>query len=226
MNFTEEAESQGKKKGFSNRKGERKGSFTKYRNSSTPPWSVPVELIHIGDWSCYQLKILIGILLDYGNFGSLYKCRETRRSPTYEAYPRSRRCILYLIFTLTLPWKKLHRSLSFYYLRVCRSRSRSHSPSYSRRYSRGRHSEDVHRSKPVAPKIEYITEFGGSGNGNDLKLEGLSPPTSPSQADVLNRSEHSTFNSCKDRLDIFSLLQLYHIFVTWGKLFWFRTDYA
>ncbi|XP_015890143.1 uncharacterized protein LOC107424797 isoform X1 [Ziziphus jujuba] len=85
--------------------------------------------------------------------------RETRRSPTYEAYPRSRR-----------------------------SRSRSYSPSYSRRYPRGRHSDDVHRSKPVTPKIEYITEFGGSGDGNDLKLEGLSPPTSPpSQADMLNR---------------------------------------
>ncbi|KAF3438957.1 hypothetical protein FNV43_RR17232 [Rhamnella rubrinervis] len=85
--------------------------------------------------------------------------RETRRSPTYEAYHRSRR-----------------------------SRSRSYSPSYSRRYSRGRHSDDVHRSKPVTPKIEYITEFGGSGDGNDLKLEGLSPPTSPpSQAVALNR---------------------------------------
>ncbi|KAL5557007.1 hypothetical protein UlMin_039243 [Ulmus minor] len=84
--------------------------------------------------------------------------RETRRSPTYEAYPRSRR-----------------------------SRSRSYSPSYSRRHSRGRHSDDVHRSKPVTPKIEYITEFGGSSNANESKLEGFSPPPSPSQADVLNR---------------------------------------
>ncbi|XP_018844972.1 CLK4-associating serine/arginine rich protein isoform X1 [Juglans regia] len=85
--------------------------------------------------------------------------REPRRSPTYEAYPRSRR-----------------------------SRSRSYSPSYSRRYSRGGHSDDVHRSKPRTPKIEYITEFGGSGDGDELKLERFSPPPSPpSQADMLNR---------------------------------------
>lgn len=99
--------------------------------------------------------------------------RESRRSPTYEAYARSRR-----------------------------SRSRSRSPSYSRRYDRGGHSDNAHRSKSRAPKIEYITEFGGSGM-DDQKLERVSPPPSPIfQADVLNRSEHSTFNSCKDRLDI------------------------
>ncbi|XP_062102023.1 uncharacterized protein LOC133810279 [Humulus lupulus] len=86
--------------------------------------------------------------------------RETRRSPTYEAYSRSRR-----------------------------SRSRSYSPSHSRRYPRGRHSDDVHRSKQVTPKIEYITEFGGSVDGNETKHEGFSPPSSPpSHADVLNRS--------------------------------------
>ncbi|KAI9165980.1 hypothetical protein LWI28_024051 [Acer negundo] len=84
--------------------------------------------------------------------------REPRRSPTYEAYPRSRR-----------------------------SRSRSYSPSYSRRHGRGGYSDEVHRSKPRTPKIEYITEFGGSGDRDAPKLEGFSPPTSPSQADPLNR---------------------------------------
>lgn len=103
--------------------------------------------------------------------------RETRRSPSYEAYPRSRR-----------------------------SRSRSYSPSYSRRHSRGSFADDVHRSKSRAPKIEYITEFGGSDDTEEPKLAGVSPPQSPpSQADSLNRSEHSDpFNSCKrmkDRLD-------------------------
>lgn len=98
--------------------------------------------------------------------------REPRRSPTYEAYPRSRR-----------------------------SRSRSHSPSHSRRYPRGGHSDD-HRSKPRTTKIEYITEFGGSVDGVQPKLDRFSPPPSPpSQADMLNRSAHSTFNSCKDRFD-------------------------
>ncbi|GLT50153.1 hypothetical protein SLA2020_236600 [Shorea laevis] len=87
--------------------------------------------------------------------------RESRRSPTYEAYPRSRRS---------------------------RSRSRSYSPSYSRRHGRGGYSDDAHRSKPKTPKIEYITEFGGSGAGEGPKLEGFSPPPSPrSQADILNR---------------------------------------
>ncbi|GAV91814.1 hypothetical protein CFOL_v3_35200, partial [Cephalotus follicularis] len=85
--------------------------------------------------------------------------REPRRSPTYEAYSRSRR-----------------------------SRSRSYSPSHSRRYGRGGHADEVHRSKPRTPKIEYITEFGGSGEGEEPKLEGYSPPSSPpSQSDVLNR---------------------------------------
>ncbi|KAG8384383.1 hypothetical protein BUALT_Bualt04G0112400 [Buddleja alternifolia] len=109
--------------------------------------------------------------------------RDSRRSPTYEAYSRSRRS---------------------------RSRSRSYSPSQSRRYSRGVHSGDNHRSKDSGPKIEYITEFGGSGNGDEPKLEGYSPPPSPpSRADALNRSEHLTFNSCKDSLDrLFTLLQL------------------
>ncbi|XP_065873671.1 uncharacterized protein [Euphorbia lathyris] len=86
--------------------------------------------------------------------------REARRSPTYEAYSRSRRS---------------------------RSRSRSHSP-HSRRHARGRHFDELHRSKSKTPKIEYITEFGGSGEGGELKLEGYSPPTSPtSRADMLSR---------------------------------------
>ncbi|KAL3813617.1 hypothetical protein ACJIZ3_014885 [Penstemon smallii] len=81
--------------------------------------------------------------------------RDSRRSPTYEAYSRSRR-----------------------------SRSRSYSPSQSRRYSRGLHPVEPHRSKDSGPKIEFITEFGG----DEPKLEGYSPPPSPSsQADTLNR---------------------------------------
>ncbi|GER30886.1 hypothetical protein STAS_06843 [Striga asiatica] len=69
--------------------------------------------------------------------------RDSRRSPTYEAYSRSRR-----------------------------------------RYSR----DDNRRGKETAPKIEYITEFGCSGDGNELKLEGhYSPPSSPpSQIGALN----------------------------------------
>ncbi|GAB2282614.1 hypothetical protein Dimus_017153 [Dionaea muscipula] len=78
--------------------------------------------------------------------------RESRRSPTYEAYSRSRR-----------------------------SRSRSHSPSYSRRHTRG-HPDDGHTSKFKAPKIEYITEFGGSPDRDTSKLEEFSPPRSPSVA--------------------------------------------
>lgn len=89
--------------------------------------------------------------------------RETRRSPTYEAYPHSRR-----------------------------SRSRSRSPSYSRRHDRGAHSDNGHRSKSKPPKIEYITEFGGSADTNDRKLAAISPPSSPLQDDIQNRSEHST----------------------------------
>ncbi|KHF97395.1 Pro-MCH 1 [Gossypium arboreum] len=86
--------------------------------------------------------------------------RESRHSPTYDAYPRRR----------------------------SRSKSRSYSPSYSRRHARGGYSDDSHRRKPKAPKIEYITEFGGSGDGNGPKLDGVSPPSSPpSQADILNR---------------------------------------
>ncbi|XP_045817344.1 CLK4-associating serine/arginine rich protein [Trifolium pratense] len=88
--------------------------------------------------------------------------RESRQSPTYEAYSRSRRS---------------------------RSRSRSYSPSYARRYSRSSHSDDILRSKPRTPKIEYITEFGGSGEADGTRREGFSPPRSPtSQVDTLNRS--------------------------------------
>lgn len=98
--------------------------------------------------------------------------RESRQSPTYEAYSRSRRS---------------------------RSRSRSYSPSYARRYSRSSHSDDILRNKPKTPKIEYITEFGGSGEADGTRLEGFSPPRSPtSRVDTLNRSEHWTFNYCQD----------------------------
>ncbi|CAM8907908.1 unnamed protein product [Rhodiola kirilowii] len=71
--------------------------------------------------------------------------RESRRSPTYVAYPRARR-----------------------------SRSRSFSPSHS--------------SRPRAPKVEFITEFGGSADADDSILGGFSPPSSPpSQSDTLSR---------------------------------------
>ncbi|KAK4766802.1 hypothetical protein SAY87_008444 [Trapa incisa] len=88
--------------------------------------------------------------------------RESRRSPTYEAYSRSRR-----------------------------SRSQSYSPS-SRRHSRGGRVDDIHRNKPRTPTIEYITEFGGSESSHGPKLGGLSPPSSPPyQAEVLNRPSSS-----------------------------------
>lgn len=75
-----------------------------------------------------------------------------------------------------------------------RSKSRSHSPSQSRRRAHGSHTDDLNRGKDRAPKIEYITEFGGFDDGDEPKLEGYSPPPSPlSHADALNRSEHSTF---------------------------------
>nr|XP_043631756.1 CLK4-associating serine/arginine rich protein [Erigeron canadensis] len=84
--------------------------------------------------------------------------RESRRSPTYEAYSRSRR-----------------------------SRSRSYSPSQSRRHGRD-HSDDNPRSNPRAPKIEYITEFGGSTDADGPKLAGYTPPSSPpSHVGALNR---------------------------------------
>ncbi|CAL9100579.1 unnamed protein product [Musa textilis] len=85
--------------------------------------------------------------------------RESRRSPTYEAYPRSR---------------------------ISRSRSWSFSPSHSRWHDHSSHADNGHRSKSKLPKIEYITEFGGT---NDLdKKFGVSPPSSPLPADLLNRA--------------------------------------
>lgn len=116
---------------------------------------------------------------------------------------------------------------AFLSISLCRSRSRSrsYSPSHSRRYSRSSHSDDIHRSKPRTPKIEYITEFGSSGAADEPRLEGFSPPRSPtSQVDMLNRSEHWTFNSCQDRFDsLFSAQHISHI-VVWGNFLWFRID--
>ncbi|CAL9121909.1 unnamed protein product [Musa acuminata var. zebrina] len=86
--------------------------------------------------------------------------RESRRSPTYEAYPRSR---------------------------ISRSRSRSFSPSHSRWHEHSSHADNGHRSKSKPPKIEYITEFVGT-NDLDQKFGGVSPPSSPLQADLSNRA--------------------------------------
>lgn len=74
-----------------------------------------------------------------------------------------------------------------------RSRSRSRSPSCAKRYDRGVHSDNGYRSKSKTSKIEYITEFGGSTDMDDRRLEGVSPPSSPLQADLSNRSGHSIF---------------------------------
>ncbi|CAM8989408.1 unnamed protein product [Rhodiola kirilowii] len=81
--------------------------------------------------------------------------REPRRSPTYDAYPRSRR-----------------------------SRSRSFSPSRSRRRSRG--SSGDRQSQLKAPKVEFITEFGGSNDVDESKLGGYSPPSSPPSRTMLS----------------------------------------
>lgn len=86
--------------------------------------------------------------------------REQRRSPSYEAYSRGRRS---------------------------RSRSRSRSPSYSRRHGRGIHAESNYRSKPKAPRVEYITEFGGSDDTREPKVSRISPPSSPIRIDIPNR---------------------------------------
>lgn len=94
-----------------------------------------------------------------------------------------------------------------------RSRSRSYSPSYSRRHSRG-YSDDGRRSKSKAPKIEYITEFGGHPCRGESKV-GVSPPSSPLHAeDASNRSEHWTFNSSKIDLTIFFCCSLTPILLT------------
>uniref|UniRef100_A0A0E0D1R4 Suppressor of white apricot N-terminal domain-containing protein n=1 Tax=Oryza meridionalis TaxID=40149 RepID=A0A0E0D1R4_9ORYZ len=69
-----------------------------------------------------------------------------------------------------------------------RSRSRSRSPSYSRRHGRGTHAESNYRSKPKTPRVEYITEFGGSDDTSDLKVAGISPPSSPIRVGTPNRS--------------------------------------
>jgi hypothetical protein len=77
-----------------------------------------------------------------------------------------------------------------------RSRSRSRSPSYSRRHARGSHAESNHRSKAKPPRVEYITEFGGSEDTSDLKVTGISPPSSPKRVGIPNRSGNLNFNIC------------------------------
>ncbi|KAG0499383.1 hypothetical protein HPP92_004074 [Vanilla planifolia] len=94
--------------------------------------------------------------------------RESRRSPTYETYPYSR--------------SPFGRS---------RSRSRSHSPGYSRRHDRGTHVDNGNRDKSKPPKIEYITEFGGPADVNDQKLGAVSPPSSPLHDVASNRTPGS-----------------------------------
>lgn len=87
-----------------------------------------------------------------------------------------------------------------------RSRSRSRTPARSRRHDYGSHADNGYRSKSKPPKIEYITEFAVSIGNDDPKMEAISPPSSPVQADPLNRSGHSTFYTCKDILaNLFSL---------------------
>eukprot|EP00252_Welwitschia_mirabilis_P007275 TRINITY_DN184_c0_g1_i1.p1 TRINITY_DN184_c0_g1~~TRINITY_DN184_c0_g1_i1.p1 ORF type:complete len:320 (-),score=65.87 TRINITY_DN184_c0_g1_i1:1013-1972(-) len=120
--------------------------------------------------------------------------REPRRSPTYEAYPR--------------------------YRMRSRSRSRSRSPSYSRRYDRDWDENSRRRSKgrDTTSKIEYITEFGITTNGEDIKSEAVSPPPSPpSQADVVNRSEHCTFKIWNN--NIASILLCCRLFFSFQALF-------
>lgn len=86
-----------------------------------------------------------------------------------------------------------------------RSRSRSRSPS-SRRHTRGTHAESNYRSKAKPPRVEYITEFGGSEDASDLKVTGISPPSSPIRADIPNRSGNLTFNICK-KIQLLSFIQ-------------------
>uniref|UniRef100_A0A453HXP1 Uncharacterized protein n=2 Tax=Aegilops tauschii subsp. strangulata TaxID=200361 RepID=A0A453HXP1_AEGTS len=57
-----------------------------------------------------------------------------------------------------------------------------------RRHTRGTHAESNYRSKAKPPRVEYITEFGGSEDASDLKVTGISPPSSPIRADIPNRS--------------------------------------
>ncbi|XP_010228531.1 CLK4-associating serine/arginine rich protein isoform X2 [Brachypodium distachyon] len=85
------------------------------------------------------------------------------------------------------PYREQRRSPSYEaYSRGRRSRSRS--PSYSKRHARGTHAESNYRSKPKPPRVEYITEFGGSDDTSDLKVSGISPPSSPIRVDIPNRS--------------------------------------
>lgn len=96
-----------------------------------------------------------------------------------------------------------------------RSRSRSRSPSHSRHHGRGIHAESNYRSKPKAPRVEYITEFGGSNDTSEPKVYGISPPSSPIRTEIPNRSGNLTFNICKYTLANFSLMEL----ITWVLVF-------
>ncbi|VYS65137.1 unnamed protein product [Arabidopsis thaliana] len=83
--------------------------------------------------------------------------RESRRSPTYEAYPRSRRS---------------------------RSRSRSYSPSYSRRNGRGDHSDEI--SKPKIEYITEFGGGSGDMRSPKFEGYSP-PRSPPSQSDLLSR---------------------------------------
>ncbi|XP_020874495.1 CLK4-associating serine/arginine rich protein isoform X1 [Arabidopsis lyrata subsp. lyrata] len=83
--------------------------------------------------------------------------RESRRSPTYEAYPRSRRS---------------------------RSRSRSYSPSYSRRNGRGDHFDEI--SKPKIEYITEFGGGSGDVGSLKFEGYSP-PRSPPSQSDLLSR---------------------------------------
>lgn len=106
-------------------------------------------------------------------------------------------------FTKVFAFLNLH--VYIFHVDRSRSRSRSRSPSHSRRHGRGIHAESNYRSKPKAPRVEYITEFGGSDDISEPKVSGISPPSSPIRIDMPNRSGNSTFNICKYTLgELFS----------------------
>lgn len=150
--------------------------------------------------------------------------REQRRSPTYDAYPRSRRSIMNLrpLIVISLDCIITVEAHKITFLNRSRSNSRSYSPSYAKRHDRDLHADNGHKSKSKAPKIEYITEFGGS-KLDGQRQEGISPPSSPPfHADMVNRSGHSTFYTAMIDLTFSSLLQIVlMVLVTYGRIFGF-----